>query len=241
MILRDPQGPIRLGVVERSKAPVLEGRREHLQRSGEGVEYLSQGGEIVGEVRLLEFPHQRLDPGDHLSHGERAVIGGPQHHQPPPHPTCARFVPHPLPSLRMVGDEGARGQSAHRVRDQMNGLALSKPLDDAIVQIGGGEVETLAPIEEERFDRPIVRQPQQQLPVVLFEDAAGPHLPTRGRVGHPVGGEAEPVEAAEDDARDADPKEIIVAGLIGGELGSHDPVNHNHVSLNRSLPAGQAP
>ena len=80
------------------------------------------------DVGLCEELHELLGPGERERDRERAAVRSADHDQPPAAPAPARVV-HRLPRLREELDEATRDEPAHRVCDEVHGVAGAERLD----------------------------------------------------------------------------------------------------------------
>ncbi len=137
--------------------------------------------------------------------------------------------------LRISFNESARDQSPHINCDQMDGRVLSQLTGQPRIQLRGGQIYILTPVEPEGVHVPPFGEREEQLAVIPLHDACGAHI-VFARA--PVIVEPEPGEPPGHDAESINPDEVsLLRPARGGEdaqLASHQAVKDDHVALRRT-------
>ena len=212
-------------------AQVDAGRRQMLVGGMEAVEDAQQGHTVVELVDLVEGLDAFFRAGERLDDAEGSPVGRAEHDEAAA-AALAGGILHRPPYVGMELDEAARDQPAHRVGEQVHGLARA-PAPHEVRERGGALVDVEPPVEGERLGLPAGLQLEEEVRVD-GPDAGGAHG-VRRRQRHPVKREPQVVEAAGQDPEHVDPDAVAVAARVHGvELRPHEAGEHDDAALGRA-------
>ena len=176
--------------------------REHHVTADERVGDVEELAQVVSHVKRGEQADHLVLPGHHLRDAERAVVRCAEHDEAPA--AHKPRVLHGLPKIGVQPDEIAADQPAHRMSDEMYGLALKVPADQ-LGEIARRVVDVFAPVIGERRDVPAASEGEHGAGVVAFVHPRRYDAPSRVRFLGAVRGELEAVDTSIDQAEEVHP------------------------------------
>ena len=155
-----PHAPIRpeRRFKHRCHLPILQRRRQHLHGTGKSVEDVAERAQVVFKIEQCELAHRVVSTGDDLRNGEGAVVGRAEHDE----------AAAAIPAVFVAQNVGARNQTAHGMRHQIDRRLRAEPIVDLHAQIFCELVEVAAPIVSEAAHFPAGILQAEQLFGIIF-------------------------------------------------------------------------